>query len=854
MAEAHRLRSATDRFKMDYEEWHVHCDSAALRNQAERARMNQRNLKIVKKDGGEDGPKADASPARRPSDRPMSVDPSRRARQWTPGSGVVHRVPRPSDWPADGPVDLKVHDLPHASATTEWWYVNGHVVTVGGRKFSFFAAFFRQAMGRNRETLAYEYAHSVTWALIDVDRKKYFHNTGVDRSAPAEGLKRMQRGLGSRDPRMNRALAEILERGHVPSPDKLFEHDVFIGEQNLELDYSGNRFVKLDDGRYRLELSDPKRGIACELVFEPRKPPTRHGDDGVVRGSDNEEMFYYFMPRCRVTGRITCAGERLAITEGQGWYDHEFGVRRDDFIDDEADALIDPAQRAKLHEERRTRREDNMIGWSWLSTMLDDGTDVSMYPLTYVKTNQPAGAWAIVVDKEGRRTLHEDLSFEPVDYWQSTQTFFDHPVRWRCQIPSAGIDLEVAAAFEDQEFITLISKPSFWEGRVDVVGMHRGKAVRGLGFVERSGFTQYEDLDGFFDCVGRVVRREVNAVMPHSPTPEHAMKLIGSENRPHYLDGVDVEQFARTMIKPLRDVVDRGGKGWRSYATLTCIDIVGGDSRNFVEWLALPEMMHVGSLIVDDVQDKSTVRRGAPTVHVLYGEGQAINSGTAAYFLAQRFFRMENISPANRLRVYDLYFEALRAGHSGQAIDLDGFHWLMPAIVESGNGNDLERRVLAVHRLKTAAPAACLARIGAVVGGGSDEQIEALGGFFEGLGLAFQIIDDVLNLRGFKRELKSKGEDVMQGKVTLPVAKAMSRLSAVERRWLWRTLESKPQDSEVVGAVIDLLESCGAIEACVDDARRLLEEGWQRLDPLVEDTLAKMMLRAFGWFVLERHY
>jgi geranylgeranyl pyrophosphate synthase len=214
----------------------------------------------------------------------------------------------------------------------------------------------------------------------------------------------------------------------------------------------------------------------------------------------------------------------------------------------------------------------------------------------------------------------------------------------------------------------------------------------------------------------------------------------------------------------------------------------------------------------------------------------------------------EHLSDADRLKIYDLYFEAMRAGHAGQAIDLDGFEHIVPSVVQSGEAADLERRVLAVHRLKTAAPAGCLARMGAIAGGGSKEQVEALGVFFESLGLAFQIIDDVLNLRGFRNNLKSKGEDVAQGKLTLPVAKALSRLAQPERQWLWETLHGKPQDPRVIGEVIDLLESCGAIEACDQQARQLVESGWQLLDPLVDDTLAKMMLRAFGWFVLERHY
>src|ERR1700733_16056058 len=127
----------------------------------------------------------------------------------------------PADWPQPGPIDLGVHDLPHRSSTTEWWYMNSHFQSEDGRRLSLFAAFFRIVKGRNPETKQPEYAHSVTWALSDLDRKTYFSDSRVDPSAPQMGLERIKQGRGSRDPRLNRAIAEILERGNVPAPDKL---------------------------------------------------------------------------------------------------------------------------------------------------------------------------------------------------------------------------------------------------------------------------------------------------------------------------------------------------------------------------------------------------------------------------------------------------------------------------------------------------------------------------------------------------------------------------------------------------------------------------------------------------------
>jgi len=760
----------------------------------------------------------------------------------------------PSDWPGDGPIDLQTHDLPHASSTTEWWYQNGHVVA-DGRRFSFFAAFFRQVKGYDPETRDPLYAHSLTWALMDADSGTNYFVPRVDETAPQEGLKRIRRGLGGKDHKLNRALCEILERGNVPYPDRLFEGRVFVHQRKLDLQYGPDRFRKLEDGRYLLQLQDRRQGVGLELTFELLKKPVRHGDDGVVRGSDDEAMFYYFVPRCRLEGSVTVRGVTHAISEGQGWYDHEFGRGEgEEEVDDAAEAALDEATRKSRQAERRAKHEKRQVAWDWLSVQLDDGSELCVYDELYPNVPAVAGRWAIVIAPDGERRVFKDIRFEVRRMWRSTQTFFEYPVGWSVAVPEAGIELQVEAAFDDQEFITLISKPSFWEGRIEAQGSVGGRAVTGVGIVERSGYAPYEDLEGFFEEVGKVVRESVERVLPMKPDYAQAQLLIASREREQYMRGVDVDQYARTHLHPIREIVDRGGKGWRSYAAITCCDIVGGNSRQFVRWIALPELMHVGSLIVDDVQDKSVTRRGGKTAHLIYGEPQAINSGTAAYFIGIHLLNSELVSDADQIRIYELYFEALRAGHAGQAIDIDGFEYMMDEVVESGDASTLEDRVLAVHRLKTAAPAGCLARMGAIAGGGNEAQIEGLGQFFEDLGLAFQIIDDVLNLRGFKGDLKAKAEDVMQGKVTLPVVKALGTLPKDDRAWLWKTLSSKPQDPAVVAQVVDKLESCNSIEACAQQARGLVEEGWGKLEPLVEDSLAKMLLRAFGWYVLERHY
>lgn len=742
----------------------------------------------------------------------------------------------PADWPPPGPIDLGVHDLPHASSTTEWWYVNAHVQTATGRALSLFASFFRVVVGRDEKTQALQYAHSVTWALSDPAGNRYWHDGRVDRDAPRLGIAKIDRGEGARDDRLRRAVKEVLAKGKVPYPDQLIEHGVFVGDRRLELEFDGLSYRKDDAGRYHLHLRHNQFAVGADLVFDPQRAPVRHGEDGVVKGVSGEDMFYYFLPRCAVSGAVLLPGGSEAVAGGSGWYDHEFG----------------------LHQGKTTeageRQKGQEIGWNWLGIQLDDGRELSAYRMIDEHTGDVVGQLALLVGADGSVQRWRELTLVGSGAWTSTRTFHDYPTAWRLAVPEGGIDLQVTASFDDQEFVTLISKPAFWEGRCDVTGCVGGVPAAGLAYLEHSGQSAIDNLDGFFSAVGRQVRKSVDKLAPHQPTWAQVRDLVASDQRPQYMQGVDVDQFTRTMIKPVREIVDRGGKSWRSYAALCCCDIVGGDSRQYVQWLAMPELMHVGSLIVDDVQDKSTVRRGGPTAHMVYGEALAINAGTACYFMGQKLLVGREMSAANKLRLYDLYFESLRAGHAGQALDLDGLDAEMPKAVQQGGGAWLEDRVLAIHRLKTAVPAASLARMGAVVGGGSEAQIEGVGRYFESVGLAFQIMDDVLNLRGFKGDLKSRGEDIAHGKITLPVAKAMAVLAADDRAWLWQRVSAKSHERHSIDEVVDRLEACGAISACAQQASDLVESAWQALDPLVHDSLPKVMLRAFGWYVLERHY
>lgn len=739
------------------------------------------------------------------------------------------------DWPEVGPIDLALHDLPHKSSTTEWWYLHAHFDTNHNRHFSLFVSFFRHALSLDKKTGLYNYSHSVIWALSDLDQKKYYTKSLVDKDAPKIGLKHLSDPKSKKDPFMKKAAIEMLKKGVVPFPDELLKNTPGIPWDKLSLEYDDQTFIKNNDLTYTLHLCNKRDEIEIELVFTPNILPVRHGENGVIYNSSVEDMFYYFIPNCKVTGHLTLKNESLPIMTGTGWYDHEFGAR--------------PANKNSIVD-----KDD--IAWNWIGIQLSDGYQLSIFD-THTRGEETGKTTCLIlVDPSGSKIITRDFSFKPLSpRWTSTRTFNEYPTQWKIVSKDQNLELDISTAFENQEFATVISKPAFWEGRLNITGRHNNKKVTGKGYLERHGHIHADTITDFLKAVSKLTLQSVKKMIPLDLNDQKLNELVTSPDRPHFAKNIDKKLYSHQLIKPIRDIVDRGGKSWRSYAVVACCDAVGGNSQEAIDWLSMPELLHVGSLIIDDVQDKSSMRRGGPTAHKMYGESIAINSGCAAYFLGQICIYHGNQPDETKLKVYNWYFEAMRASHSGQALDITGLNHLMNDVIKSDTAaKKLPAQVLTIHRLKSAAPASYLARIGACLGKGSDAQQNALANYFESLGISFQIIDDVLNLKGFKENNKTKAEDLTSGKITYPVAVALSRMLSTERKKLYQIIQLRTKKKEILQKAINIISKYDALEISEKYARQNLEKAWKKLDPLIEDSMIKLNLRAFSWFVLERAY
>jgi geranylgeranyl diphosphate synthase type II len=219
-----------------------------------------------------------------------------------------------------------------------------------------------------------------------------------------------------------------------------------------------------------------------------------------------------------------------------------------------------------------------------------------------------------------------------------------------------------------------------------------------------------------------------------------------------------------------------GGKRLRPILCLASADAVGGSRSLAMPAACAIELIHTYSLIHDDLpaMDDDTLRRGRPTLHVVAGEGMAILAGdgllTEAFHLLSREPRTTDAAiVARKLRVIAAI--AAAAGPvgmvGGQAIDL-------ASVTPDGAGHapaPLDAQGLqTMHRKKTGALIRGSAKAGAIMGGGDDRQVDAIDGAAAEFGLAFQIVDDILDVEGASADLgKTAGKDAAAGKPTYPL-------------------------------------------------------------------------------------
>jgi octaprenyl-diphosphate synthase len=262
-----------------------------------------------------------------------------------------------------------------------------------------------------------------------------------------------------------------------------------------------------------------------------------------------------------------------------------------------------------------------------------------------------------------------------------------------------------------------------------------------------------------------------------------------------------------------RYIVGAGGKRIRPRLVLLFSEALGFAGPERYELAAIVEFIHTATLLHDDVVDESALRRGRATANAIFGNAASVLVGD---FLYSRAFQM--MVSVNRMRVLEVLADATNVIAEGEVLQLMNMHDPDLAVED----------YLRVIRFKTAKLFEASARLGAVLGGAPSALEEACADYGRSLGTAFQLVDDLLDYEGQTDELgKNVGDDLREGKPTLPLLLAMERGDGDDRALIRRAIEHGEIDK--LPRILTVVRRTGALEATrraaeqeADKARTLL--------------------------------
>lgn len=317
----------------------------------------------------------------------------------------------------------------HDRFRTEWWYYTGHLTTDSGKSYGFELTFFRAgvvAPPRRSNAGPWELGDVALahFAITDPSRRQFRYYEKLNRFSPFTAGAR----AGS-----------------------------------LSVFNEGWSAMTTADGRTRLRASSA--GDAIDLVVAATKPPAIHGEDGVsVKAAGvGYASHYYSLTRMTGSGTVTIGGKTESCTV-LAWMDHEFG----------SSAL-----------------RENQAGWDWFAIQLDDGTELMLYQIRR-RDGTPdvtsSGSF-IKADGEVIALKRGQFSIAARGRWKSPHSGAVYPMGWTITVPPLGLSVTLREKLRDQELITRSStQVTYWEGAVEVTGNSGQTPVRGVGYVEMTGY------------------------------------------------------------------------------------------------------------------------------------------------------------------------------------------------------------------------------------------------------------------------------------------------------------------------------------------------------------------------------
>ena len=285
----------------------------------------------------------------------------------------------------------------------------------------------------------------------------------------------------------------------------------------------------------------------------------------------------------------------------------------------------------------------------------------------------------------------------------------------------------------------------------------------------------------------------------------------------------DLEQNPIALLSaPCASLVSGGGKRWRPLLAVLAYQLAGGSGDDIYTLAPLIEGIHTASLIHDDIEDNSELRRGKPAAHVAYGLDSALNSGSWLYFRALQSIEGYHAPADIKLDLYTAALTHIRALHEGQALDI---HWHRTAGFFPSR-QDYERMI----HLKTGALAALAAYTGMRAAGKEHEESNVFAALFAEAGVGFQILDDAKNISTGNAG-KKRGDDIVEGKKSMPAILHIEKHpeDAASLTAYFEQARREGTDSPAIEKAIALLSSSGSIADAEAQGKKTIDLALEQL-------------------------
>ena len=325
----------------------------------------------------------------------------------------------------------------HPEFKTEWWYYSGHLYSQEKKSFGYQLTFFRT--GLTRETKHQKSKWSIQdlyfahLAITDESKKKFEYREKISRGSLGEA---------------------------GASPYKTGEKTFRIWIEDWSVEGKGPGMQN-----HSFKAGDKFFGI--ELMLTPEKNPVIHGQKGISQKAEGEgyASHYYSIPRLKTEGKIFSQNKEVPV-QGISWMDHEFGS---------------------------SQLREYQVGWDWFSIQLDKGVELMFYQIRHKdgKIDPYSSGTIIFPDGTYQHLLMKEFQIEVLNHRRSSKSGAVYPSNWRVNVPGHRINLTISPTVKDQELITREStRVTYWEGSVKVDGKYQDDPVKGMGYVELTGYAK----------------------------------------------------------------------------------------------------------------------------------------------------------------------------------------------------------------------------------------------------------------------------------------------------------------------------------------------------------------------------